>query len=42
MRIDVLTIFPGILESPLRESLLGKAIEAGLVEVRVLDLRDHT
>ena len=42
MRIDVLTIFPGILEGPLRESLLGKAIEAGLVEVRVHDLRDHT
>jgi len=42
VRIDVLTIFPGILEGPLRESLLGKAIEAGLVEVRVHDLRDHT
>ena len=42
MRIDVLTIFPGILEGPLRESLLGRAIEAGLVEVRVHDLRDHT
>jgi len=42
VRIDVLTIFPGILEGPLRESLLGRAIEAGLVEVRVHDLRDHT
>ena len=42
MRIDVLTIFPGILESPLRESLLGKAIEAGVVEVRVHDIRDFT
>ena len=41
MRIDVLTIFPGIFESPLRESLLGKAIEARLVEVRVHDIRDH-
>ena len=42
MRLDVLTIFPGILEGPLRESLLGRAIESGLVEVRVHDIRDHT
>ncbi len=41
MRIDVLTIFPGIFESPLRESLLGKAIERGLLDVRVHDIRDH-
>jgi len=42
VRIDVVTIFPGILESPLRESLLGRAIGAGLVDVRVHDLRDAT
>jgi tRNA (guanine37-N1)-methyltransferase len=42
VRIDVLTIFPGILEGPLRESLLGKAIEAGVVDVRVHDIRRHT
>lgn len=42
MRIDVFTIFPAILEGPLRESLLGKAIDAGVVDVRVHDLRDHT
>ncbi len=42
MRIDVLTIFPGIFGSPLRESLLGKAIEAGIVDVRVHDIRDVT
>ena len=40
MRIDILTIFPGVFESPLRESLLGKAIEAGVLEVRVHDIRD--
>jgi len=38
----VLTIFPGIFESPLRESLLGKAIQKGLVDVRVHDIRDFT
>jgi tRNA (guanine37-N1)-methyltransferase len=42
VRIDVVTIFPGIFESPLRESLLGRAIETGLVDVRVHDLRDAT
>lgn len=33
------TIFPAILQGPLRESLLGKAIEAGVLDVRVHDLR---
>jgi len=42
VRIDIVTIFPGIFESPLRESLLGRAIEAGLLDVRVHDLRDST
>jgi tRNA (guanine37-N1)-methyltransferase len=39
MRIDVFTIFPAIVQVPLGESLLGRAIEAGLLEVRVHDLR---
>jgi tRNA (guanine37-N1)-methyltransferase len=42
MRIDVVTIFPSMLEGPLRESLLGKAIADGLVDVHVHDLRDFT
>ncbi len=37
----MLTIFPEIFESPLRASLLGKAIAAGLVDVRIHDLRAH-
>src|SRR5215211_8275860 len=41
MRIDVVTIFPGYL-APLREALLGKAIDRGLVELAVHDLRDWT
>lgn len=41
MRIDVLTIFPEIFASPLRASLLGKALEAGLLEVRIHDIRAH-
>ncbi len=42
LRVDVLTIFPGIFESPLRESLLGKAIAAGVLEVAVHDIREHS
>jgi tRNA (guanine37-N1)-methyltransferase len=41
VRVDILTIFPGIFDSPLRESLLGRAIRDGLVDVRVHDIRDH-
>jgi tRNA (guanine37-N1)-methyltransferase len=41
MRIDAVTIFPEYL-APLRLSLLGRACEAGLVEVAVHDLRDFT
>ncbi len=41
MRIDVLTIFPAYLE-PLRQSLPGKAIESGIVELAVHDLRRWT
>ncbi len=42
MRVDILTIFPEIFESALRASLLGKAIEQGVVEVNVVDIRDFT
>jgi tRNA (guanine37-N1)-methyltransferase len=42
MRVDVFTIFPAIFETPLRESLLGRAIAGGILDVRVHDLRDFT
>ena len=42
VRIDVITIFPDLVRGPLGKSLLGKAIEAGVLEVRVHDLRDWT
>jgi tRNA (guanine37-N1)-methyltransferase len=41
MRIDVVTIFPEYL-APVRQSLLGKAIERGVVELHVHDLRTWT
>ena len=40
MRVDIITIFPGYLD-PLRLSLIGKARDAGLLDVRVHDLREH-
>ena len=42
LRIDILTLFPRMLEGFLTESILGKAAEAGLLEVRVHDLRAWT
>jgi tRNA (guanine37-N1)-methyltransferase len=42
MRVDILTLFPGIFRGPLEESILGRAIASGLVDVRVHDIRDHT
>jgi len=40
MRIDILTIFPEMFAAPLAAGLLGKAIENGIVEVVVTDIRD--
>jgi tRNA (guanine37-N1)-methyltransferase len=42
VRIDVFTIFPEVVRAPLSGSLLGRAIGAGLLDVRVHDLRDWT
>jgi tRNA (guanine37-N1)-methyltransferase len=42
VRIDVLTIFPGWFEGPLSTSLLGKAVDAGTLQLLVHDLRDWT
>jgi tRNA (guanine37-N1)-methyltransferase len=42
LTIDVLTLFPRMLDGFLRESILGKAIERSLVSVNVHDLREWT
>ena len=42
MRIDIFTIFPAIFESPLRESLLGRAVATGILDIRIHDIRDQT
>ncbi|MGQ9537111.1 MAG: tRNA (guanosine(37)-N1)-methyltransferase TrmD [Actinomycetota bacterium] len=41
MRIDVYSVFPRIFQTPLEEGLLGRAVQRGLVEVRVHDIRDY-
>jgi tRNA (guanine37-N1)-methyltransferase len=42
MKIDVVTIFPTMVEAPLAEGVVGRAIGRGALDVRVHDLRDHT
>ena len=42
MRIDVFTIFPGLVDAFCAESLLGKCRASGLLDLRLHDLRDHT
>jgi len=41
MRINIVTILPGFFQGPLGLSIPGRAAEAGLVEYRVVDLRDY-
>lgn len=42
MKCEVLTLFPGIVEAALGDSILKRASEKGLLDVRVTDLRDFT
>ena len=39
MKIEILTIFPGMLEGPFGESMIRRAVERGLVEIEIIDLR---
>ena len=39
MRFDILTIFPGMIESYAKESILGRAQKSGLIEVKAHDIR---
>lgn len=42
MRIDILTLFPEICRAPLNESMMKRAQEGAMVELRVHNLRDWT
>ena len=41
MRIDIITVVPELLESPLSHSIVGRAIKKGLVEINVHNLREY-
>src|SRR3954447_8768335 len=42
MTVDIVTIFPAMIESPLAAGIVGRAIERGTLDVKVRDLRDFT
>ncbi len=42
MKVDVLTLFPGMFAGPLDESIIKRAREAGLLDLRIHQLRDYT
>ncbi len=42
MRIDIITVLPELLRSPFEASILKRAIDKGLVEVHLHNLRDYT
>jgi tRNA (guanine37-N1)-methyltransferase len=42
MRIDIVTIFPGLFASPFEESIIRRARDGGLIDIRVHDLRSWT
>lgn len=42
MRIDIITILPELLSSPFQHSILKRAIQKGLAEVNLINLRDYS
>ena len=42
MRFHVLTLFPEAFEGPVRHSMLGRAIQRGLLSVQITDIRSYT
>lgn len=41
LKIDVVTLFPELFDAPLRTSIIGRAVERGIVSVELHDLREH-
>ena len=40
MKFDILTLFPKMFSSPFEESILGKAVVKGLIQIRTINIRD--
>lgn len=41
MRFDVFTLFPGMFVGPFDESIIKRAVDAGLIEIRIHNIRDY-
>ena len=42
MRIDIITLFPDIFFGPFKESIIGRAVKQGVVEINAVNLRNYT
>lgn len=42
MKFDILTLFPGIIEAYINESIIKRAIEKNLIEVNIVNIRDFS
>ncbi len=42
MKFDVITLFPGMFDSPLQESIMKRAVDRGLIRIGIHDLRNFT
>lgn len=41
MRIDIMTLFPSLIEGVMQESIIGRAQDKGLIEIRATNIRDY-
>ena len=41
MDIHILTLFPEMFQGPFRESIVGRAVESGVVRIRTHNIRDY-
>lgn len=42
MIFKIYTLFPDFFESPLKSGLMGKAVESGIVDIRIIDIREYS
>lgn len=42
MRFDILSVFPDMIKAPLSESMIGRAVEKGIVDIRLHNIRDYS
>ena len=42
MKIDILTLFPGMFAPVTEESMIGRACRGGILDIRLHDIRDYT